>query len=91
MGSYPDMLREVLRVPRAGPCRADAFLLNYISDIELRRTIQAAMNKREAFNLFVQWVALGGGRLLAENTRDEQRKMDRVLSARLRWNTGLHG
>jgi hypothetical protein len=25
--------------------------------------------------LFVQWVAFGGGRLLAENTRDDQRKM----------------
>jgi len=50
-------------------------LLEYISSIELRRTIQAATNKSEAFNLFVQWVAFGGGRLLAENTRDEQRKM----------------
>ena len=51
------------------------FLLDYISDIDLRRTIQTATNKSEAFNLFVQWVAFGGGRLLAENTRDEQRKM----------------
>jgi len=61
--------RELGRVVRT------AFLLNYISDLELRRTIQAATNKSEAFNLFVQWVAFGGGRLLAENTRDEQRKM----------------
>lgn len=51
------------------------FLLEYISIIDLRRTIQAATNKSEAFNLFVQWVAFGGGRLLAENTRDEHRKM----------------
>jgi TnpA family transposase len=61
--------RELGRVVRT------AFLLDYISDIDLRRTIQAATNKSEAFNLFVQWVAFGGGRLLAENTRDEQRKM----------------
>jgi TnpA family transposase len=61
--------RELGRVVRT------AFLLDYISDIELRRTIQAATNKSEAFNLFVQWVAFGGGRVLAENTRDEQRKM----------------
>jgi TnpA family transposase len=61
--------RELGRVVRT------SFLLDYISDIELRRTIQAATNKSEAFNLFVQWVAFGGGRLLAENTRDEQRKM----------------
>lgn len=61
--------RELGRVVRT------AFLLDYISDVELRRTIQTATNKSEAFNLFVQWVAFGGGRLLAENTRDEQRKM----------------
>ena len=46
--------RELGRVVRT------AFLLDYISDIDLRRTIQAATNKSEAFNLFVQWVAFGG-------------------------------
>jgi len=51
------------------------FLLDYLSNLELRRTIQGATNKSESFNQFVQWVAFGGGRLLAENTRDEQRKM----------------
>ena len=51
------------------------FLLEYLSNLELRRTIQGATNKSESFNQFVQWVAFGGGRLLAENTRDEQRKM----------------
>jgi TnpA family transposase len=61
--------RELGRVVRT------VFLLDYISDIDLRRAIQTATNKSEAFNLFVQWVAFGGGRLLAENTRDEQRKM----------------
>jgi TnpA family transposase len=61
--------RELGRVVRT------AFLLDYKSNVELRRTIQTATNKSEAFNLFVQWVAFGGGRLLAENTRDEQRKM----------------
>jgi TnpA family transposase len=61
--------RELGRVVRT------VFLLDYISDIDLRRTIQTAKNKSEAFNLFVQWVAFGGERLLAENTRDEQRKM----------------
>jgi hypothetical protein len=56
---------------RSGP-RFDAALLpaNHVG-----QCVQAATNKSEAFNLFVQWVAFGGGRLLAENTRDEQRKM----------------
>jgi TnpA family transposase len=51
-----------------------SFLLDYLSDIELRRTIQAATNKSERFNQFVQWVAFGGGALAAEGIRDEQRK-----------------
>jgi TnpA family transposase len=62
-------LRELGRVVRT------IFLLKYISDIELRRTIQAATNKSEAFNRFVQWVAFGGDGVIAENVRDEQRKI----------------
>jgi TnpA family transposase len=51
-----------------------AFLLEYLSDAELRRTIQVATNKSERFNQFVQWVAFGGGALASEGVRDEQRK-----------------
>lgn len=51
------------------------FLLAYLGDVELRRTIQAATNKSEAFNGFAQWVAFGGGGVIAENNRDEQRKV----------------
>jgi TnpA family transposase len=50
------------------------FLLDYLSDIELRRLIQAATNKSERFNQFLQWVSFGGGALAAEGVRDEQRK-----------------
>jgi hypothetical protein len=34
--------------------------LRYLSDAELRRTIQAATNKSERFNQFVQWISFGG-------------------------------
>ena len=51
------------------------FLLSYIGDADLRRTIQAATNKSEAFNGFAQWIAFGGGGVIAENDRDEQRKI----------------
>jgi TnpA family transposase len=51
-----------------------SFLLEYLSDVELRRLIQAATNKSERFNQFVQWVAFGGGALASEGIRDEQRK-----------------
>nr|WP_239112715.1 transposase [Halomicronema sp. CCY15110] len=50
------------------------FLLQYINDADLRSTIQAATNKSEAFNAFVQWLAFGGEGTLATNSRDEQRK-----------------
>jgi hypothetical protein len=51
------------------------FLLRYLNDVELRRVIQAATNKSEAFNRFVQWLFFGGEGLIAENDRDRQRKL----------------
>jgi TnpA family transposase len=60
--------RELGRVVRT------IFLLKYISSIELRQMIQRATNKSEAFNKFLQWVAFGGGGVITEAVRDEQRK-----------------
>lgn len=60
--------RELGRVVRT------IFLLRYVSSVELRHVIQAATNKSEAFNKFVQWVSFGGADLLSQGTRDEQRK-----------------
>ncbi|WP_374356486.1 Tn3 family transposase, partial [Chitinimonas sp.] len=51
------------------------FLLRYISDVELRKTITAATNKSEEFNDFVKWVFFGGEGVIAENIRHEQRKL----------------
>jgi TnpA family transposase len=51
------------------------FLLRYLSDVELRHRIQAATNKSEAFNKFAQWAFFAGGGVIAENLRDEQRKV----------------
>jgi TnpA family transposase len=50
------------------------FLLNYVSDIDLRRIIQGAQNKNESFNEFVQWLSFGND-IIAENNREEQRKI----------------
>lgn len=51
------------------------FLLRYISDVELRTTINAATVKSEEFNDFVKWVFFGGEGVIAENIRHEQRKL----------------
>ena len=60
--------RELGRVVRT------IFLLNYMSSLELRHTIQAATNKSEAFNKFLQWVGFGGESIMTQSMRDEQRK-----------------
>ncbi len=61
--------RELGRVIRT------IFLLRYLDSIELRRTINAATNKSEHFNLYSQWIAFGGNGLATALPRDEQRKM----------------
>jgi TnpA family transposase len=61
--------RELGRVIRT------LFLLKYLHDPELRRTIHAATNKSEQFNDFAQWLMFGGEGVIAENVRHEQRKV----------------
>ena len=61
--------RELGRVIRT------LFLLKYLNDPELRRTIHAATNKSEQFNDFAQWLMFGGDGTIAENVRHEQRKV----------------
>jgi len=53
------------------------FLLQYLNDAQLRATIQAATNKSEAFNHFVQWLSFGGEGVISTNNREEQRKLIR--------------
>ena len=61
--------RELSRVVRT------QFLLDYISNIELRETVQAATCKSEEFNQFVQWVFLCNYGVIRENLRFAQEKM----------------
>lgn len=51
------------------------FLLRYINDVEVRKTVQSATNKSEEFNGFSQWLMFGGEGVIAENLRHEQRKI----------------
>lgn len=61
--------RELGRAIRTG------YLMKYIGSEELRSIIQGATNKSEFFNCFTKWVSFGGDGIIAENNRDEQRKI----------------
>ncbi|MCI0663740.1 MAG: Tn3 family transposase [Acidobacteria bacterium] len=74
LGSYNRQNRLHRAFQELGRIVRTEFLLNWISDLELRRMTIGSLNKSEDFNRFSQWVAFGG-RLLAENDRDEQRKL----------------
>ena len=50
------------------------FLMSYLNDVKLRTTINAATNKSESFNGFVQWIAFGDAGVLRTNNREELRK-----------------
>ena len=63
--------RELGRVVRT------MFLLRFMNDDELRRTINAATNIAEAWNGLIQWVAFGGEGVVRQNNREEQRKIIR--------------
>jgi TnpA family transposase len=74
LGSYNRQNRLNRAFHELGRVVRTEFLLNWISDLELRRIALRSMNKSEQFNRFSQWVAFGG-QVLEENNRDEQRKL----------------
>ena len=51
------------------------YLLEYITDIKMRETIQTATCKSESFNDFVKWVFFFNNGEIQENLRHEQNKM----------------
>ncbi len=61
--------RELGRVVRT------VFLLQYISDMELRRKITATTNKVEAYNGFSKWLFFGGDGVIADNDPEQQEKV----------------
>ena len=50
------------------------FLLEYISNIELRETITATTNKVEQYNQLCDWASFGSLELVASNDEDEMEK-----------------
>ena len=51
------------------------FLLQYISDSQLRQQITAATNKAESYNGFSKWFFFGGDSVIGYNDPEEQEKI----------------
>jgi TnpA family transposase len=61
--------RELGRVVRT------IFLLNYITDVDLRKKIQAATCRSEEFNDFIDWITFGKNSFIQENNSIIQKKI----------------
>jgi TnpA family transposase len=75
LGTYSRKNRLYFAMRELGWVIRTGFLLQYLSDPKLRRLILRAMNKNESFNGFLKWLFFGGEGIIAENRRDEQRKI----------------
>ena len=75
LGTYSRKNKLYLALRELGRVVRTVFLLQYISEAELRQLIQSATCKSEEFNYFVKWVLFGGEGVIAENLRHEQRKI----------------
>lgn len=77
LGTYSRKNKLYWAFRELGKAVRTAFLLRYIDDVEVRKTIHAATNKSEEFNGFVKWAFFGGEGIIAENVQHEQRKIVR--------------
>ncbi len=75
LGTYSRKNKLYSAFAELGRVTRTIFLLKYISDSELRSTINAATNKSEQFNDFIKWIRFGADGVIQENDRDEQRKL----------------
>lgn len=75
LGNYSRKNKLYFAFKELGRVIRTLFLLRYIDDVEVRKTIQAATNKSEEFNNFTKWAFFGGQGIIAENVLHEQQKI----------------
>lgn len=75
LGNYSRKNKLYFAFKELGRVIRTLFLLRYIDDVEVRKTIQTATNKSEEFNNFTKWAFFGGQGIIAENVLHEQQKI----------------
>ena len=74
LGNYSRKNRLYKAFRELGRVIRTIFLLEYISDLKLRKQITAATNKVEAYNGFSKWLFFGGDKIITTNDREEMEK-----------------
>jgi len=74
-GTYSRKNRMYFAFRELGRVMRTMFLLEYISDKDMRRTVNAATNKSEAYNQFIHWSFFGDRGVIKENRQFNQRKI----------------
>jgi TnpA family transposase len=75
LGNYSRKNKLYFAFKELGRVIRTLFLLRYIDDVDVRKTIHAATNKSEEFNNFTKWAFFGGQGIIAENVLHEQQKI----------------
>lgn len=75
LGNYSRKNRLYQAFQELGRAVRTIFLLQYISDIQLRQQITAATNKVESYHGFSKWFFFGGFGVIAHNDPQEQEKI----------------
>jgi TnpA family transposase len=75
LGNYSRKNRLYQAFQELGRVVRTVFLLQYISDIQLRQQITAVTNKVEAYHGFAKWFFFGGEGIIAYNDLESQEKI----------------
>lgn len=74
LGNYSRRNKLYLAFRELGRAIRTQFLLEYISDVEMREKITETTNKVEAYNGLSEWTSFGSRHLVASNDEDEMEK-----------------
>jgi TnpA family transposase len=75
LGSHNRKNRLCLAFREVGRVERTLFLLRYISDPEIRRTIHAETTKIESFNDFLDWITFGGPVIKSGDPVEEEKQL----------------
>lgn len=75
LGSFNRKNRLYRAFRELGRVQRTAFLLRYLGDAELRRSIRAETTKIEAFNEFLDWIGFGGPLLRSGDPVEQEKNL----------------